>query len=308
MNGRFSPELKPPQKMPQIDPLKPAMAGMLKILCLTHRKQTAAFVPPEGISCRQAAVRSGSGAEIPCFILSPEEEKQGRPGILMIHGGGFYLPVQTSSLALASEYAKGLDALIFLPEYRLVPQFSAPAQLDDCEAVWNAMPEFGTDPEKRLVIGDSAGAALAAGLCLRLQKSGLTLPRGQLLIYPVLDDREERYSSYARCADACWSPEATRAMWKAYLKDVSSEQLQELVPGRCEEPGGLPPAYIEPQEIDVLRDEAVAFGEALQKAGVPVSLNLIEGSYHGFDADLSSPLVKRVIGARIAAAREMLGK
>lgn len=308
MSHAYSPELKAPQKMPDIDPGKPAMAGMLKILRLTHERQTAAFQPPEGLACRKIAVPTADGAEIPCFVMEPEGSEATLPGVLMIHGGGFYLPAQTSALALGCEYARGLHARVFLPEYRLVPQCTAPTQLNDCVATWLEMQRQSVDVSRLLVIGDSAGGALAAGLCVLCRDRGLPQPAGQLLIYPVLDDRAALYASYETYADACWSLFATKAMWDAYLKDADGSLLPWLVPARCRDLKNLPTAYIEPQEIDVLHDEAVAFASALQRDGVSVELNEITGSYHGFDSDLASPLVHRVIARRIAAAQEMIKK
>ena len=306
MSYNYSSELKAPQRMPNIDPGKPAMSGMLKILCRTHQKQTAGFLPPSGLCCKKISVLSADGTEIPCFLIEPANENKDLPGILMIHGGAFYLPVQTSALLLACEYARGLHARVFLPEYRLVPQFTAPVQMDDCMTVWTMLSEscqvYGIDTSRLLVIGDSAGAALAAGLCIRLRDKGLLLPKGQLLIYPALDNRPELYASYESCADACWSASATSNMWAAYLNGVNETLLPWLVPARCTDLHGLPPAYIEPQEIDVLRDEGLAYAEALKASGVLVELNFIAGSYHGFDNDLSAPLVQRVITRRIQAA------
>ncbi|MEE3460209.1 MAG: alpha/beta hydrolase, partial [Candidatus Faecousia sp.] len=211
MSYSYSPELKAPQKMPDIDPGKAAMAGMLKILCLTHQKQTAAFRPPEGLACRKISVQAADGAQIPCFVVEPESSDDPLPGVLMIHGGGFYLPVQTSALALGCEYARGLNARVFLPEYRLVPQFTAPTQLNDCMAVWLELQRHAVDPSRLLVIGDSAGAALTAGLCIGLCGRACPQPKGQMLIYPVMDDRVELYASDEKYADACWSPKATKA-------------------------------------------------------------------------------------------------
>lgn len=306
MSYPYAPELKAPQRMPEIDPGKPAMAGMLKILCLTHQKQTAAFQPPTGLSCRRITISSADEAEIPCFVIEPGGEAGVLPGMLMIHGGAFYLPVQTSALAMACEYARKLRARVYLPEYRLVPEHAAPAQLEDCMAVWSTLclqgAVLGADPSRLLVCGDSAGAALAAGLCILCRDRGLPLPRGQLLLYPALDDRAERYASYGRWPEAGWSPKGCRTMWDTYLKNAEDSQLPYLVPMRCENLCGLPPAYVEPQEIDILRDEGVAYAEALAAAGVPVVLNEVAGSYHGFDSDLASLLVQRVIARRIETA------
>ncbi len=327
MSYTYSPELKAPQRVPEIDPLKPAMAGMLKILVLTHRKQTSAFQAPDGLSVRMVEI-----ANVPCFVVEPntaETESMEQtplsdvsllsrsplPGVLLIHGGAFYLPVQTTALHLACEYAKGLNAKVVVPDYSLVPQHKAPSQLEECLAVWKELAEngkaLGIDPAKVVVMGDSAGAALAACLCLYLrdhasQAGADGLPKGQLLIYPVLDDREERYESYRLFANAAWSERCNRLMWDAYLKDAEDSWLPYLVPLRQASLAALPRTYIEPQEIDVLRDEGIAFAKALEEAGVETELNVVEGSYHNFDSDLTSPLVQRAVQRRIQAARAML--
>ena len=78
------------------------------------------------------------------------------------------------------------------------------------------------------------------------------------------------------------------------------------VPMEYENLAGMPPAYIEPQEIDILRDEAIAYAEKLKSAGVPVQINLIKASYHGFDADVKNPFVKRVLTKRIQVLKEFI--
>ena len=68
----------------------------------------------------------------------------------------------------------------------------------------------------------------------------------------------------------------------------------------------FPPAYIEPQEIDILHDEAVTYAEALTAAGITVQLNEVSGSYHGFDAESDNAFVSRVIQRRLCAMKTML--
>lgn len=308
MSGLYSPELRPPKPMAEIDPDLPAMAGMLRILRLTQQKQTAAFRAPAGVKREKLLVPGPEGNEIPVDVFCPEEAEGPLPGLLLLHGGAFYLPIQISAFELACVYAEGLHVRVYVPEYRLVPEHPAPAALLDCEAVWDRLCAGlpGLDPRRLLVMGDSAGAALAAGLCIRLRDEGKPLPKGQLLLYPALDDRAERYASYARFSDAPWTPKATRAMWRAYLKAAPEALLPQLAPLRCDNLRGLPPAYVEPQEQDILRDEAEAYADALEAAGVGVELHLVLGSYHGFDNDLSSALVQRVLARRSSAAKRFL--
>ena len=97
-------------------------------------------------------------------------------------------------------------------------------------------------------------------------------------------------------------------MWEAYLKNAEEKWLPYLIPMRAEELKDLPEAYIEPQQIDVLRDEAVAYAKRLEQVDVNVEVNLIAGSYHGFDSDLTSGLVQRVLRDRINVMSKMLNK
>lgn len=298
-NYGYSPELKTPGKSIDFDLSRPGTLMMLKLLAKTHQKQTDSFVPPEGI--RLSRVEVGS---VSCFLIEPETEEK-LPEMLYCHGGAFYLPTQVTSLELACIYAKQLQIRIFIPEYRLVPDHPAPAALEDCLAVWRHLSEHN---ENLLLYGESAGGTLAAGLALYIRDHGLKKPRGQILVYPVLDNCLEKYSSMTAYAEAAWSTRSNASMWEAYLKNADESWLPYLIPMRMGNLCDLPDAYIEPQQIDVLCDEAIAYGRRLTEAGTNVELNLIPGSYHGFDSDLCSPLVQRVLHQRMRIMNEMLKK
>jgi len=131
---------------------------------------------------------------------------------------------------------------------------------------------------------------------------------GQLLVYPVLDNRPEKYPSMTTYAEAAWTNRSNASMWEAYLKNAEEKWIPYLVPMLSENLRELPDTYIEPQQIDVLCDEALAYGKRLEDAEVAVHLNLISGSYHGFDGDLTSGLVQRVLRHRIEVMSRMLKK
>ena len=134
----------------------------------------------------------------------------------------------------------------------------------------------------------------------------LPSPCGQVLVYPALDDRSEKYPSTERYSGAVWTKRANTQMWSGYLKNGFQGPEGYAVPLRGTDFTGLPPAYIEPQEIDLLRDEGAAYGERLREAGIPVKMNMIEGSYHGFDADVENPFVQTVLEQRVRAMADML--
>lgn len=88
--------------------------------------------------------------------------------------------------------------------YRLAPEHRYPAHLDDCEVVTRhflsiAATDFGVDPRRVAVGGDSAGGNLAAALCQRLLKTQdghLPSPCAQVLIYPALQMADFHLPSY----------------------------------------------------------------------------------------------------------------
>ena len=60
-------------------------------------------------------------------------------------------------------------------------------------------------------------------------------------------------------------------MWKLYLKGVDKETVKLAAPLNMDHFTGLPSAYVEPQEIDILRDEGIAYAKKLeQKSGLDV--------------------------------------
>ncbi len=281
MDYPYSHELHPPRKTADIDVTRPGTKVMLKILVKTHQKQTKSFVPPAGIKLVREII-----AGVPCFVI--EKETGAEATMLYCHGGAFYLPTQATSLRLACIYAGEADLRVVIPEYSLTPDDPAPKALEECRAVQQTV-------KPDLIYGESAGAAIAALLepC-----------RGQMLIYPVTDDRH--YPSRDAYPLAIWTATSNTSMWQAYLRDWPEEKWAEVVPMRRENWAGASPAYIETQEFDILRDEGEAFAKRLEAAAVPTEYHRIPGSYHGFDAELESYLVQRVLAQRIHWLKQKL--
>lgn len=302
MEYKYDPELPKPKALNVIDFANPALAPVIKMLAGNMRRAVRGWMPPEDLRFRAV------GSEPECFAVEPESDET-LPGMVFCHGGGFFLPLQTSALELAAVYAKELHIRVFLPEYRLLPEHPAPSALYDCLAVWErvtALPEV--DARRCLLYGESAGGALAAGIALLLRDAGETGPLGQALIYPTLDDRAELYASASAYPNAVWSRRSNDYMWSSYLKERPPELEKYLVPAKRSDLSGLPPAYVEPQGIDILRDEAVRYAERLRDSGVDTELNVIEGSYHGFDSDPGNPFVRRVLEHRLKFFYHCLSK
>ena len=77
-------------------------------------------------------------------------------------------------------------------------------------------------------------------------------------------------------------------------------------PARLEDATGLPPAYLEVGQLDVFRDEDIAYATKLSKAGVPVEFHLHPGAPHECDSiALGSDVARRAIADRIRILKSL---
>ncbi len=307
----YRPDLPAPPARGTVDPGDARMAPMLRVMAENLRAQARGFAPPAGTNLRLVQLPAWDGGSLDCFVAEPQDAKAPLAGMLYCHSGGFFLPVQPAALQLDALYAQPLGLRVIVPEYRLLPAYASPYPFRDCLSAWQAIcaaaGPLAADPQRLLLYGESAGGALAAGLALWLRDHGEKQPKGQLLVYPVLDNRCSRYPSMVRYSQAAWPLGSHLAMWKNYLRDGCQGLEPYLIPMQADNVAGLPAAYIEPQEIDILRDEGVAYARRLEQAGCPVRLEVAEGSYHGFDAHITNPFVRRMAARRMAAMEWMLG-
>ena len=244
-----------------------------------------------------------------CFMIGPDTEEE-LPAILYLHGGAFIFPLEPMMFRNGGYYAEHLGVRVFLPEYRLAPENPFPIPFDDCIFSYKYLLEHSRelhlDPARIAVLGDSAGGALAAALCLKLRDLKMPLPVRQMLLYPVTDN-SMAFESINRYAHGSWSRTANRHMWNMYLKDGDHGMLQYAAPLRATDFSGLPGAYIEVAGMDCLCDEGSAYAKKLEEAGINVDHHIVPRAYHGYDSCFNSPLVQRELSRRTVYLRKAFG-
>jgi acetyl esterase/lipase len=174
-------------------------------------------------------------------------------------------------------------------QYRLAPEHPHPTPVEDAYAglLWLAAhaDDLGVHKDRLAVMGDSAGGGLAAGVAILSRDRGGPPLTHQLLIYPMLDDRNTTPDPHI-VPFAGWSYADNATGWNALL-GAGHEQRDadpSAVPARLTDASGLPPAYIEVGQLDIFRDENIEYALKLARAGVPVELHLHPGVPHEFDA------------------------
>ena len=207
------------------------------------------------------------------------------PVVVFIHGGGWIGGSLDCFDEPCATLAQGLGALVVSPDYRLAPEHPFPAATDDTVAVlrWAAdhIAEFGGDPERIAVGGESAGANLAAVAAMRIRDEGGPRLRAQVLVTPpVLDPAADTESRRVFARGPVISAEIGARMWALYLGDPANAASPWAAPARAEDLSGLPPALVITMEADPTRDEAENYASALAGVGVPTVCRRFDGLFH----------------------------
>ena len=242
--------------------------------------------PPVPVSAVRNVVVPGPGGALAVRIYTPAGEGP-HPVMVFFQGSGFVVLDLDSHDELCRRLCRGASCVVASVDYRLAPEYPFPAAPDDCLAAtrWVAAnaAEFGGDATRLAVCGDSAGACLAAVTALRIRDEGGPALRAQLLFYPVTDHHSAAHASYQSCGTGYGlTLEGMRWFWNQYLPDPDLVNLSHAAPLRAESLAGLPSAYVDIAEYDVLRDEGEAFARRLEQAGVPTVLRRSAGMNHGF--------------------------
>lgn len=281
-----------------------------KLLC-----RLGALMPPPRSFYRDPAlavtkkrIESYDGKEIELLILSPKEEASSLPCLVYYHGGGFIFSASFHHYDIARIYAQEAQCKLIFVQYRLAPKNPHPTPSEDCYAAlrwtFDNADALGVDTKRIAVGGDSAGGALAATVCQMARDRGTALPRFQLLIYPVTDRRMQTESNRIFTDTPMWNSKYSEKMWRAYTPDDNAPDLAYASPMEAASLVELPPAYVETAEFDCLRDEGIAYADALCAAGVAVTRHSTLGTIHGFDIVKKSAVTKDAIEKRIAFMRE----
>lgn len=242
-----------------------------------------------GVERRDLSIAGYEGAEISVSVLARAGKVGTGPGVFHTHGGGMIMGDRFVGLAQFLPWIVELDATVVTVEYRLAPEFPDPYPVEDCYAalVWTAehAQELGIDPARFIIAGASAGGGLAAGVALLARdRSGPELA-GQVLIYPMLDDRDATVSTTQIDGVGVWDRGSNITGWTALLGDrVGGDDVSiYAAPARATDLTGLPPAFIDCGSAEVFRDEDVAYATSLWQAGVQAELHVWPGGFHGFD-------------------------
>jgi acetyl esterase/lipase len=252
--------------------------------------------------------------DVSLLICRPTGATNPVPCLYFIHGGGMMMGDNRSGgAATALDHAQSLGATLVSVEYRLAPETPHPGPVEDCYAglTWTVehAGELGIDLDRLIVGGASAGGGLAAAVALLSRDRGGPRLRGQLLLCPMLDDRNDTPSSHQMAGLGIWDRGANEVGWTALLGDARGgpDVSAYAAPARATDLSGLPPAFIDVGSAETFRDEDVAYATRIWQAGGDAELHVWPGGFHGFTGMVpDAALSKAAVAAQLTWLRRLL--
>jgi acetyl esterase/lipase len=260
----------------------------------------ATLPPVEGVTSKDQFAPGAEGdPAVRVRVYRPNDQPNQLPALLWIHGGGYVMGDIDQDDRLMKQLVKRIGCVAVSVDYRLAPEHPFPAPVEDCYAglkwLFAHADELGVEPSRIAIGGASGGGGLAAGLALLARDRGEVRLAFQLLIYPMIDDRNVTPASHAITDPRMWHRESNRLGWKAYLgRDGGGADVSPYAAAsRATDLTKLPPAYIPVGALDLFVDENIEYAQRLIQAGVPTELHVYPGAFHGFDLFAPSAKVSK---------------
>ena len=235
------------------------------------------------------SIFSENVGDISIRLVKPEEFKDDiLPLVIYCHGGGWVMGdanVYDMTIKTIAKYSKSAVAFINYPRS---PEFKYPVALNQVYETVKYFNEngsdYGVDPERIALVGDSAGGNLANAVALRIKEDDEIKLSFLGLLYPVCD-ADMNTKSYGEFKDGPWlSKKAMEYFFEAYLNNKNEKKDIFVSPLKAEidELVGLPETLIITAENDVLRDEGEEYAQKLIEADVDVACVRVNNTIHDF--------------------------
>jgi len=227
----------------------------------------------------------GRNGAIPIRLYVPENA-QNAPVIAFYHGGGFVIGNLKSHDKVCRRLCKMNQAFVVAVDYRLAPEHKFPAAVEDCydatKWVSENISKYGGNPEKLVVLGDSAGGNLAAVMAIQARDLGTPKIAAQVLVYPMTNAKMEHPSITSNGKGYLLTKDLMTWFTNHYIKEVADKENPLMSPLFTKDLSNLPPALVQTAGFDPLRDEGIEYKEKLEQAGNQVKYTNYEGLVHTY--------------------------
>ena len=249
-------------------------------------------------------------AGVRCHWVRPLEIPAENIGKLLLnmHAGGFVLG--SGALAEAIPIAHLAKVPVLAIDYRLAPEHSFPAPIDDVIAVYRAMLEQ-YQPENIGIFGTSAGGFMTAQTAMRLQRDKLPLPAclGMFTAGGDLNDLGDTVQIYTLMGfygELVLPSDHPLSEIRAYRG--AADPKDPLFAPLYGDLSHFPPTLIIAGTRDAILSSASTFHRALRRAGVDADLFVFDAMAHGFWYAVHLPEAREAIDIMVRFFLKHIGK
>ena len=225
--------------------------------------------------------------QISALVLSPRQKPQNAPGVLWIHGGGYFVGMKEMIwMSRAVDLVKKFGAVVVAPGYRLAIRAPYPAALIDCYGALRYMKiralALGINEHQLMVGGESAGGGLTAAVCMLARDLGQIKIAYQMPLYPMLSNIDTKTSEDNH--GKIWNTRLNHIGWKLYLRSDAKQRISSYAsPATQTDYRNLPPAYTFVGTGEPFYQETMDYIDNLNKAGVEAKADVYVSNIHAFD-------------------------
>jgi acetyl esterase/lipase len=222
-------------------------------------------------------------------IFRPKDATGILPAVYWTQGGGYIMTSPDLDDAVCQDLALNHRCLVASVEWRRAPEHPYPAASEDCYTglSWlvRQAAELNVDLRRLVIAGSSSGGGSTASLALLVRDRDEFSVAHQMLIYPMLDDRNDTPSAHLVTDENVWNRAKNEFAWRAFLGETyGTDKISPYaVPSRMQDLKGSISASIWTSELDLFRDENILYAMRLFAAGVPTELYVYPRAPHGFD-------------------------
>lgn len=224
--------------------------------------------------------------KIPVRIYHPSPSEK-RPVLLHFHGGGHMCGSVELYDPISRQLAQHTKCIVICVDYRLAPEHPYPAGINDCQHLLMHYKDVIQDlnfNDKLYIAGDSAGGAICTTLVMNNQHNSAVKIDKQVLIYPSVD-----YTMNSASLDENgqgYLLEKSKIAWyfEQYFQVASLDQemIKKASPLLGEFSNKMPETFVITGGCDPLRDEGLAYIQALKNADVKVESHHFSDMPHAF--------------------------
>lgn len=241
----------------------------------------------KNIKKQKITIKTSTGKRLSLIVLSNENQETLSPGILWLHGGGYYLGMKEMIyMSRAIDLVKKYNAVVISPGYSLSLLHPYPAALNECyEAllyIVNNASSYKINKNQIMIGGESAGGGLAIAVAMMARDKKEVNIAYQMPLYPMIDnfDTPSSIDNHGKV----WNTRKNHFGWKLYLRKKAKEMVEPYAaPARQTNYTDLPPAYTFVGDEEPFYCETMTYINNLKKAGIEANIDVYHTNIHAFD-------------------------